>query len=173
VSLLFWGFSNTVVSVEEAKKYYPLFGLGANVALVFSGQYVRFVSDIRARLPPGVDGWAISLKYLMSAIGVGGGIICACYAYMQRSVLTDPKCYAPRVDKKAKKEKLTLGDSAKMLASSKYIRNLAAVVISYGMAINIVEVTWKSALRRAYPNPVRLPSCLVWPVRRTCFRVHR
>ena len=29
--------------VDEAKKYYPLFGLGANVALIFSGQYVRFV----------------------------------------------------------------------------------------------------------------------------------
>ena len=24
--------------MDEAKKYYPLFGLGANVALIFSGQ---------------------------------------------------------------------------------------------------------------------------------------
>jgi ATP:ADP antiporter, AAA family len=153
--LLFWGFSNTVVSVEEAKKYYPLFGLGANVALVFSGQYVRFVSDIRARLPPGVDGWSVSLKYLMTAIGIGGGIICACFAYMQKYVLTDPNCYTPRPEKAGKKKsKGSLRDSAKMLISSKYIRNLAAVVISYGMAINIVEVTWKSALRRAYPDPV-------------------
>jgi ATP/ADP translocase len=27
--------------VEEAKCYYPLFRLGANVALIASGQYVR------------------------------------------------------------------------------------------------------------------------------------
>ena len=27
-----------VTKVDEAKKYYPLFGLGANVALIFSGQ---------------------------------------------------------------------------------------------------------------------------------------
>ena len=46
VSLLFWGFANEVTSVKEAKKYYPLFGLGANVALIFSGQ-------VRARVPPG------------------------------------------------------------------------------------------------------------------------
>ena len=38
VSLLFWGFANEVSTVKEAKKYYPLFGLGANVALIFSGQ---------------------------------------------------------------------------------------------------------------------------------------
>ena len=33
--------------VGEAKKYYPLFGLGANVALIFSGLYVRKVSGLR------------------------------------------------------------------------------------------------------------------------------
>ena len=65
VSLLFWGFANEVTTVAEAKKYYPLFGLGANVALIFSGQYVRFVSALRAGLPDGVDKWGHSLKLLM------------------------------------------------------------------------------------------------------------
>ena len=37
VSLLFWGFANEVTTIDEAKRYYPLFGMGANVALVFSG----------------------------------------------------------------------------------------------------------------------------------------
>ena len=45
VSLLFWGFANDITTVDEAKKYYPLFGLMANVALIFSGQYVKFVSN--------------------------------------------------------------------------------------------------------------------------------
>ncbi len=38
VSVLFWGFANEVTTSKEAKRYYPLFGLGANVALIFSGQ---------------------------------------------------------------------------------------------------------------------------------------
>jgi AAA family ATP:ADP antiporter len=41
VSLMFWGFANEITTVKEAKKYYPLFGMFANVALVFSGQFVR------------------------------------------------------------------------------------------------------------------------------------
>lgn len=154
VSLLFWGFANEVTTVDEAKKYYPLFGLGANVALIFSGQYVRFVSDIRAKLPPGVDGWAVSLKYLMGMIAVGGCVIVACYYYMQRKVLTDPKLFSPRKAKSSKaKTKLSLVDSAKYLLQSKYIRDLATLVIAYGMSINIIEVTWKSRLRAAYPDP--------------------
>lgn len=154
VSLLFWGFANEVTTVDEAKKYYPLFGLMANVALIFSGQYVRFVSDIRAKLPPGVDGWALSLKYLMSMIGVGGLVIIGCYYYMQRKVLTDPKLFSPRKAKSSKqKTKLGLVESAKYLGQSKYIRDLATLVIAYGMSINIVEVTWKSRLRAAYPDP--------------------
>ena len=47
LSLLFWGFANEVSTVKEAKKYYPLFGLGANVALIFSGLFVRKVSGMR------------------------------------------------------------------------------------------------------------------------------
>jgi ATP:ADP antiporter, AAA family len=72
VSLLFWGFSNDITTVAEAKKYYPLFGLMANVALIFSGQYVKYVSSLRGGLPVGADAWGHSLKLLMTAV-VGGG----------------------------------------------------------------------------------------------------
>ena len=36
---------------------------------------------------------------------------------------------------------MSAGDSAKFLAGSPYIRDLAALVVGYGMAINIVEVS--------------------------------
>jgi ATP/ADP translocase len=47
----------------------------------------------------------------------------------------------------------TSGESTKFLAGSTYIRDLAVLVIAYGMSINIVEVTWKSKLKAAFPNP--------------------
>ena len=49
-SLLFWGFANEINTVAEAKKYYPLFGLVANVALIFSGQYVKVRLHFIAKL---------------------------------------------------------------------------------------------------------------------------
>jgi len=155
-SLLFWSFANEVTTVDEAKKYYPLFGLGANVALIFSGQYVRFVSAMRANLPPGVDPWGMSLKYLMGAVVASGGCLVSIFSYMQRNVMTDPNCVDQEKQaerKKKKKVKMSLKDSAKFLVSSPYIRNLATLVISYGMCINLVEVSWKSKLKAAYPDP--------------------
>jgi len=155
-SLLFWSFANEVTTVDEAKKYYPLFGLGANVALIFSGQYVRFVSKMRANLPPGVDPWGVSLKYLMGAVVASGGCLVAIFSYMQRKVMTDPACVNQEkreAKKKKKRVKMGLRDSAKFLMSSTYIRDLATLVISYGMCINLVEVSWKSKLKAAYPDP--------------------
>ena len=38
-------------------------------------------------------------------------------------------------------------ESAQFLISSPYIRDLATLVISYGLCINIVEVSWKSKLK--------------------------
>jgi len=155
VSLLFWGFANDITTVDEAKKYYPLFGLMANVALIFSGQYVKYVSGLRTGLPLGADVWGNSLNLLMAAVVGGGAVIMGLMAFMQSQVLTDPACVDQNKEAKRKKQKtsMTMGESAKFLANSPYIRDLATLVIGYGMAINIVEVTWKSKLKSAFPDP--------------------
>jgi AAA family ATP:ADP antiporter len=123
VSLLFWGFANEVTKVEEAKKYYPLFGLGANVALIFSGQYVRFVSSLRraaqATASAAVDPWQTSLNWLMGAVAMSGAMVLALFRYMQTRVMTDPECVPPQALKKTKtKTKMTLKESAAYLANS-------------------------------------------------------
>jgi AAA family ATP:ADP antiporter len=125
----------------------PLFGLGANVALIFSGQYVRWVSKMRSTLAPGVDGWAVSLRYLMGAVLVSGGVLVSAYKYMQDNIMPQMEAAKEKKAPRKKKEKMSLKDSAKFLISSPYIRDLAMLVISYGLCINIVEVSWKSKLK--------------------------
>lgn len=153
-SLLFWGFANEVTTVDEAKKYYPLFGLFANVALIFSGQYVKFVSGLRSSLAPGVDAWAVSLKYLMGGVMGSGAVLLGAYKYMQDNIVSKNKdaSSAKKLPKK-KKAKMSMKDSFKFLMDSAYIRDLAILVISYGMCINIVEVSWKARLKAAFPDP--------------------
>jgi AAA family ATP:ADP antiporter len=75
----------------------PLFGLGANVALIFSGQYVKYVSKMRASLAPGVDAWAVSLKYLMAAVVASGGVLLAAYKYMQDNIVAKSQEMSPLV----------------------------------------------------------------------------
>jgi AAA family ATP:ADP antiporter len=112
---------------------------------------------MRSTLAPGVDAWAVSLRYLMGAVLGSGGVLLAAHKYMQDN-LVKTKAKEPAVEAAAevprkKKPKMSMGESAKFLMSSPYIRDLATLVISYGLCINIVEVSWKSKLKLAFPNP--------------------
>jgi len=150
VSVLFWGFANQITTVDEASQFYPLFGLGANVALIFSGKAVKYFSQVRAGLPPGVDGWEISLKGMMGMVVLGGLIITGIYFALNRTIV--PKIQL-REAKKKKKMKMSVGESFKFLAASSYIRDMALLVVAYGISINLVEVTWKSKIKAQFPNP--------------------
>lgn len=154
LSLLFWGFANEITRVSEAKRFYHLFTLGANVALLFSGPAIVYVSNVRSSLPAGVDAWGYSLNLLMGMVVVSGAVLLYTYRWMQKNVLTDPRFFDPKeVKKKKAKTKMSLGESFAFLAKSKYILCLALIVIGYGMAINLIEVTWKNQLKMQFPNP--------------------
>ncbi|KAF9607040.1 hypothetical protein IFM89_030813 [Coptis chinensis] len=149
VSLLFWGYANQITTVDEASQFYPLFGLGANVALVFSGRTVKYFSNLRKNLGPGVDGWAVSLKGMLSIVVGLGIVICGIYWGMNRAI----KPEGGRKQKKKEKTKMGTMESLKFLLSSRYIRDLATLVVAYGISINLVEVTWKSKLKAQFPSP--------------------
>ncbi len=154
LSLLFWGFANDVMKVSEAKRFYSVLGLGANLALMVSGPTIIYISRMRATLAPGVDAWGVSLNYLMTLVVIAGLIIIGIYSWINKYVLTDARFYDPnqvRAPKK-QKQKMSMADSFKFLAKSKYLGLLAILVISYGIAINLVEVTWKGQVKLQYPN---------------------
>ncbi|CAI5515429.1 unnamed protein product [Closterium sp. Naga37s-1] len=153
VSVLFWGFANQICTVDEAKQFYPLFGLGANVALIFSGRTVKYFSALRGQLPPGVDGWGISLQGMMSIVVAFGLVICGVYWWVDRNVVNDPSLPKGTGKKKKSKPKMSMGESMKFLLSSRYVRDLATLVVAYGISINLVEVTWKSKIKAQFPNP--------------------
>jgi AAA family ATP:ADP antiporter len=110
---------------------------------------------MRTTLAPGVDAWAVSLRYLMGAVIAGGGIVLGTFRHMQKNIVPNLPKNKGKSAKPAlkKKPKMSMKESAKFLLSSPYIRNLAMLVISYGMCINIVEVSWKAKLKLAFPNP--------------------
>lgn len=85
--------------------------------------------QVRAGLPPGVDGWAVSLNGLMGMVVIGGFLILGIYWALQRKVV--PKVNEQIGDKKKKKKtkaKMSVGESFAFLAASPYIRDLALLV---------------------------------------------
>lgn len=144
LSLLFWGFANDTTRIDESKRFYPLFGLGANVALIVSGKASHYFAQFSEQM------------MLQSIMTIALGVI-ACvatiYWWINAYVLTDPRFYDPsKIKKKKKKAKMKLTDSFKLLFHSKYLMYIAILVVVYGVSINLLEVTWKDQVRTLYPN---------------------
>lgn len=154
LGLLFWGFANDTTKVSEAKRFYALFGLGANFSLLISGPVIIFFSDIRKTLPPEVDSWQITLNYLTLFVVLAGVAIMAIYWWIHRFLLSNPRFYNPEeIRQREAKPRLSVRESLVYLAKSKYILCIAALVVSYGICINLIEVTWMAQLRLQYPHP--------------------
>lgn len=149
IFLLFWGFVNHISKFSEAKRYYNLFIAGGDMAQIFTGPLVCFYTKqfIGNQFP-------LALKFLVSHVLLFGCLIMLLFWWLNRFVLTDRRFFNPEEHGGTleQKTKLSLFEGLKFIVRSKYLRNIAVMVIAYGLTINLVEVTWKANLKLAYPE---------------------
>ena len=100
-----------------------------------------------------VDTWATSLRYLMGAVVASGGIMLGTYKHMQDKVVSKMENEKKQPTATKKKKKVSMKESFKFLTHSKYLRDMAILVVSSAMCINIVEVSWKAKLKQRFPDP--------------------
>ncbi len=147
LSLAFWGFANDITKISESKRFYGLFGIGANVALLASGLVGKW-------LPKYFNGNYDSV--LMTTLGlfvVSAGATLLVYNWIHMNVLTDARFYDPNATKtKKSKTKMSLKDSIKFLLGSRYLFLLTMLVLGYGVCINIIEVVWKTQVKALYTS---------------------
>jgi ATP:ADP antiporter, AAA family len=157
LSVLFWGFANQITRVSEAKRFYGLFGVGANFSGIFAGQASVYCCQFTQGniLSFGEDVWHQSLILLVSLVLLAGLAALALFRWMNTQVLSDPCFYDPASIKSEGEVqgKLSLKQSLSCLLRSKYLICVALVVISYNLVINLTEVVWKHQVKELYPNP--------------------
>ncbi len=155
--LLFWGFANEVTHINEAKRFYGLFGIGANFSGIAAGQIsILFCKrDYNPNLPFGEDAWQQSMVILVSLVLFAGILTLALFRLLHTHVLTDPRLYQgfSHMNNRNKKEKMSLRENLSILFKSRYLLCIATIVISYNLIINLVEVIWKHQVRELYPSP--------------------
>lgn len=155
--LLFWGFANQITKLGEAKRFYGLFGMGANVSGIFAGQASVWLSSLpyNPSIPIGNTGWEQSMTFLISLVLLSGLCVIALFRWLHLYILTDPRYYDPsQTASKAETPKLTLRESIRYLLRSRYLCYIAIIVLGYNVVINLVEVLWKHQVRELYPDPV-------------------
>jgi AAA family ATP:ADP antiporter len=152
LSMLFWQFANEITKVTEAKRFYGLFGMIGNIGLLLSGPIIILTAKYAKSLPQGIDSFGVNLKLLMSCVLVSGLIAILTYRWMNKNVLTDPKLYQPGQGKKKEKAKLSIVESFRYILKNPYLGLIAVLVLSYGIAINLVEGVWKGQIKIAFPD---------------------
>lgn len=177
VGILFWQYANDVVSVSQAKRFYPLFAQMSGLAPILAGQYaVRYASHAKD--------FEQSLHRLTVLITFSGVMICTFYKwsndYIEKTAgLGEVESGAKAQKKKAK---MTMAESIRFLASSEYLRLIAVLVLGYGelytgavaidsslffvsksdhifihrnvagLSINFTDIMWKSIVKKQYPD---------------------
>jgi AAA family ATP:ADP antiporter len=150
ISLLFWQFANQITKTEEAKRFYSMFGMLANLSLPATALILGYFLSEQTNLV------AKDLKFipLLVIMLLSGLVIMFLYRWMNQNVLTDPSLYDPSDKKSDKKSKmkLSLGESFKMIFTSKYLGLIALLVLAYGISVNLVEGVWKSKIQQLHPT---------------------
>lgn len=150
LSVLFWGFANEITHVGEAKRYYGLLMIGANIAGILSGQASVYLSNqpFLDSIPYGKCSWDQSMLFLNSLIIFSGVLTIAIYRWVTHHVIKQSEHYIPK-----EKVKMSMRKNFAYLAKSKYLLCLSLIVLTYNISINLIEVVWKNQIKQLYPNP--------------------
>lgn len=64
---------------------------------------------------------------------------------------TAPQPPSTTTSPKKHKPKLSFIESIRVLSGDKYLRNIATMVVSYGLTMEFTEIIWKATVKKAYP----------------------
>lgn len=157
MTVLFWGFANEITTVAEARRYYALLGIGANIATICAGQVSMFISQhsFSPDVMVGTDSWEQSLLILNSIVIVAGFITMGFYRWMhiKKIVASDQSSTSSSTSAEPQKIQMGIRKNFAYLAKSKYLICIAVVVLMFNIAMTLVEVVWKDQVKQLYPNP--------------------
>ncbi|MEX1013445.1 MAG: Npt1/Npt2 family nucleotide transporter [Waddliaceae bacterium] len=158
LTVLFWGIANDVTKIGEARRFYTVLTIGANIAAICAGVVANMFSQGKVynpNIPFGSNGWEQTVMLLMLLITACGIISMVLFWWLNRKVLDKEEFAvihtAGNGKFKTKKKRLSLRSSFRYLYKSNYLMCIAVIVIAYNLTINMVEIIWKNELRLLYP----------------------
>jgi AAA family ATP:ADP antiporter len=154
---LLWGFANQVTRLDEAKRFYGLYGVGANLSGIAAGQLsiVLCSNTYHAWVPYGRNAWDQSILFILLTVLCVSVVTVSLFRWTVTTVLSDSRYYDPREahDERQAQGKISLVDNFLYLIRSRYLIYIAVIVLGYNIVINLTEVVWKHEVKLLYPNP--------------------
>jgi len=164
LSMLFWGFANEVTTVDEAKRFYAIFALGANFSGVFSGQFAQLLTfrEYNPNFPFGREAWEQTLDLQLGAVLIIGLVIMVMFRWVNRNIITRPittdsetsidnNRVSAKTVEEAPRKKLSLYECFAYLIESPYMVYITILVVAYNIVYNLADVLWTYQISQRYP----------------------
>jgi AAA family ATP:ADP antiporter len=157
LSVIFWGFLNQKLSLEQAKRFYPPLLLGSSIGTILAGPITMFCTSVFAwdHFALSSQRWQHSLYLLTAFLLLCGLLTLASFRILYRKLQLNPVPQCPLEPKKEpfSKRLLSLSSSVRYLAKSHYLSALFLIVIAEYVCYALGELIFLETLKERYPSP--------------------
>lgn len=155
MTVMFWGIANNITSTKDAKRFYAIFGLGANIATILSGQVSVIITNnpiFSSIFQSSDDYWGSILKLIVVLSSILSIIVLICFYYLFNH-LKKQECPIKLKEKKEQRSiKMGLRENFTYLSKSKYLLCIALIVLCFNLSLHMIEVVWKDQVHLLYPK---------------------
>lgn len=146
LTVLFWGFVNQYVSMEDAKRYYSPLMFGGSIGTVLASPLITCcTSDFFSK-----QSWSHSLSLMMGSVAIISVLIACFFSLLCRK-------FSQPVEKKISVEnppkQISILDSLKSVSKSPYLMLLGWMTIADYIAYTLGEVIFFDILKQKFPDP--------------------
>lgn len=148
IQILFLGFLNLNLNVDEAKKIYPSLMLGASIGAIIAGPITIFCNSnfLFSHAPLAAQKWTHSLLIMMFAISIIGLLTFALFSLLSNHYKSNEKNYE-------NERGFGLLDAFKQFFSSTKLKLIGWIVLADYIAYSLSEVLFFAILKQKYPLP--------------------
>lgn len=144
LTILFWGFVNQSISMENAKRYYAPLMVGGSLGTVLASPIISAcTSDALSG-----KSWGFSLILMTSVLVFLSLLTGWLFFLLSKWFNSEDKIVEPE-----KKESLSLWESVRICCKSRYLLLLAWLTIADYIAYAMGEVIFFDVLKQRYPDP--------------------
>lgn len=144
--VLYWSFANNICKIDDAKRFYGMLIAGGDLPLLITSPLIRMYTKKYEKIS-----FLLTVQSLIGYVT----ILCLAAVITYWWMMYAMKKHFPTINNTiftSKKNQLSMRDSFMHIISSKYLIQIFIMVIACGFSVNIVEATWKSYIKEAFPK---------------------
>jgi len=146
IVILYWSFVNNIYKIHEAKRLYAILIAAGDIAMIISAPLILHYTKIYKNCD-----FLLTVQALISYVAILCVLVMVTYWSVDRMVALEAS-QEKHLDPRAKKLRLSFLESLRHVFSSRHLVAIAVMMIACGLSINILEGTWKSYLKEAFPK---------------------